>query len=120
MPSMPRMMIATWTTQKTPNAIALCPVTSAQPEVSAVISVSSATAPIQVWMPNQPHATRARAIAATLAPRMPKLDREQPLPPLHAGDDQAGGERVGGDHDRQPDPQRGEMVRPPRALLGPG
>ena len=51
------------------------PVTSAQPEVSAVISVSSASAPIQVWIPNQPHATSARAIAATFAPRMPKLER---------------------------------------------
>src|SRR3954447_1660304 len=75
MPSMPRRMIATWTTQKTPKAIALCPLTSAQPEVSVVISVSSASAPIQVWMPNQPHATSARAIAATFAPRMPKLER---------------------------------------------
>ena len=75
MPSMPRRMIATWTSQKTPNMIALWPVTSAQPDVSVVISVSSASAPIQVWIPNQPHATSARAIAATFAPRMPKLER---------------------------------------------
>ncbi len=27
--------------------------------------------PIQVWMPNQPQATRARSSAGTLAPRMP-------------------------------------------------
>src|SRR3954449_7056205 len=75
MPSMPRRMIATWTTQKTPKAIALCPLTSAHPEVSVVISVSSASAPIHVWMPNQPQATSARAIAATFAPRIPKLER---------------------------------------------
>src|SRR3954468_22237933 len=75
MPSMPRRMIATWMSQNTANAIALWPPTSAQPDVSVVISVSSASAPIQVWMPNQPHATSARAIAATFAPRIPKLER---------------------------------------------
>ena len=75
MPSMPRRMIATWISQKTPNAIALWPPTSAQPRHSVVISVSIASAPIQVWIPNQPHATSARAIAATFAPRMPKLER---------------------------------------------
>ena len=75
MPSMPRRMIATWMAQKTAKAIALWPVTSAQPEVSVVMSVSRASAPIHVWIPNQPHATSARAMAATFAPRMPKLDR---------------------------------------------
>src|SRR5215207_8900010 len=75
MPSMPRRMIATWTSQKTPKATALWAPKSAQLEVSVVISVSSASAPIQVWMPNQPQATSARAIAATLAPRTPKLER---------------------------------------------
>ena len=75
MPSMPRTMIATWIAQNTANAIALWPLTSAQPDVSVVISVSSASAPIQVWMPNHPHATSARAIAATFAPRIPKLER---------------------------------------------
>ena len=75
MPSMPRRMIATWMPQNTAKAIALWPVTSAQPDVRVVISVSSASAPIHVWMPNQPHATSARAIAATFAPRMPKLER---------------------------------------------
>jgi hypothetical protein len=75
MPSIPRRMIATWMTQKTPNAIALWPETSAQPDASAIISVSSASAPIQVWIPNQPQATSARAIAATFAPRIPKLER---------------------------------------------
>src|SRR5690349_24620483 len=51
MPSIPRRMIATWISQKTANAIALCPDRSAQLEVSVVISVSSASAPIQVWIP---------------------------------------------------------------------
>src|SRR3954451_1057864 len=75
MPSMPRRMIATWISQKTPNATALCSEKSAQLEVSVVISVSSASAPIHVWMPNHPHATSARAIAATFAPRTPNDDR---------------------------------------------
>jgi hypothetical protein len=39
------------------------------------MSVSRARAPIHVWMPNQPHATSARAIAATFAPLTPKLAR---------------------------------------------
>ena len=75
MPSIPRRMIATSISQKAPNAIALWPPTSAQPCHSVLISVSTASAPIQVWMPNQPQATSARAIAATLAPRIPKLER---------------------------------------------
>jgi hypothetical protein len=37
--------------------------------------VSSASAPIHVWIPNHPHATTARSIAAMLAPRTPKLAR---------------------------------------------
>ena len=48
---------------------------SAQPAVSVIISVSSASAPIHVWIPNHPQATSARAIAATLAPRIPKFER---------------------------------------------
>src|SRR4051812_4875710 len=75
MPSIPRRMITTWTTQKNPNAIALWPVTSVQLDVSVVIRVSTASAPIHVWIPNHPHATSARAIAATFAPRIPKLER---------------------------------------------
>src|SRR3954447_20574780 len=75
MPSMPRRMIATWISQNTPKATALWSEKSAQLAVSVVISVSSASAPIQVWIPNHPHATRARAIAATLAPRTPKDER---------------------------------------------
>ena len=51
------------------------PPTSAQPFHSVAISVSTASAPIHVWMPNHPQATSARAIAATFAPRIPKLER---------------------------------------------
>src|SRR5947209_10756960 len=35
-----------------------------------------ASPPIQVWMPNQPQATRARKSAGTLAPRMPNEARQ--------------------------------------------
>ena len=75
MPSRPRTMIATWTSQKMPNAIQTWPGTPAQPGHAARISVSSASPPIQVWMPNQPQATSARRTAGTLAPRTPKLAR---------------------------------------------
>ena len=34
-------------------------------------SVNSASPPIQVWMPNQPQATSARATAGNRAPRVP-------------------------------------------------
>ena len=52
------------------------PGTRVQPGHAAVNSASSASAPIQVWMPNQPHATIARSIAGTFAPRTPKLARQ--------------------------------------------
>ena len=75
MPSIPRRMIASSISQNAPNAIALWPPTSFQPFHSVAIRVSTASAPIHVWIPNQPQATSARAIAATFAPRMPKLER---------------------------------------------
>ena len=56
------MMIATCTSQKIANAIHTCAGTPAQPGHAASSSVSSARPPIQVWMPNQPHATSARRI----------------------------------------------------------
>ena len=58
------------------NVIAVCPGTSAQPGHAACTSASSASPPIQVWIPNQPHATIARSIAGMLAPRTPKLARQ--------------------------------------------
>jgi hypothetical protein len=72
---MPRMMIATCSSQKAPKAMAWWPDTFAQDDVSVVSSVSRASAPIHVWMPNQPQATSARAMAATFAPLIPKLAR---------------------------------------------
>ena len=75
MPSIPRRMIASSISQNAPNAIALWAPMSAQPFHSVAISVSTASAPIQVWIPNHPQATSARAIAATFAPRTPKLER---------------------------------------------
>ena len=78
MPSMPRRMIATSITQNAPNAIALWPPRSAQPLHSVLISASIASAPIHVWIPNQPQATSARAIAATLAPRIPSSSAPAP------------------------------------------
>src|SRR5579875_3309194 len=42
----------------------LCPATAA-------ISVYTPSPPIQVWMPNQAQAIRARSMAGTLAPRSP-------------------------------------------------
>ena len=69
MPSMPRRISQTWTSQKTANAIQT-PAPNAGPAGprAPASSVSSASPPIQVWMPNQPHATSARRIAGTLAP----------------------------------------------------
>ena len=51
------------------------PVTLAHPGHAAVNRVSSARAAIQVWMPNQPHATTARSTAGTFAPRTPNAAR---------------------------------------------
>ena len=71
MASMPRRMIATWKAQKIMNAIPRCQPMSDQPPQSWLMSASSARAPSQVWMPNHPHATMARAMAAMFAPRIP-------------------------------------------------
>ena len=68
---MPRRMIATWKSQKAAKAIPRCQPMSDQPPQSWFINASSARAPSQVWIPNQPQATIARAIAAMFAPRIP-------------------------------------------------
>ncbi len=70
--SMPRRMIATWKSQNAANAMPRCQPMSVQPPQSWPSSASSARAPSQVWIPNQPQATIARASAATFAPRIPK------------------------------------------------
>ena len=44
-------------------------------------------------------------------------DRDHRLPPVHPLLHQAGGERVGGDHDAHPDPERGDVVGGPGAPL---
>src|SRR6185312_7459173 len=75
MPSVPLRMINTWIPQKIANAIATLPGRFAQPGHAAVNKASSASAPIHVWIPNQPQATMARRMAAMLAPRTPKLAR---------------------------------------------
>src|SRR3712207_6070864 len=67
-PSMPDRMITSCITQKTKKAIKVCPVTFAQPPHAAVTRASMAAPPSQVWMPNQPQATRALAMAAKFAP----------------------------------------------------
>src|SRR5215218_705665 len=74
-PSTPVRMIATWTIQKTKKVMKACPGTFAQPLQMAVTRASVARPPIQVCIPNQPQATRARAIAAKLAPRTPNEAR---------------------------------------------
>ena len=76
MPSVPLRITATWISQKTRNAMATWPGTAAQPGQAASSSASSASPPIQVWIPNQPQATIARSIAGRLAPRTPKLARQ--------------------------------------------
>src|SRR5918992_5349847 len=74
-PSTPVRMIATWMTQKTKKVMKACPGTFAQPLQMAVTRASVARPPIQVCIPNQPQATRARAIAAKFAPRTPNEER---------------------------------------------
>ena len=68
-------MMPTWIAQNAANAIHTPPGTAAQPGQAARSSVSSASPPIHVWMPNHPHATIARSVAGTLAPLTPKLAR---------------------------------------------
>jgi hypothetical protein len=71
-PSTPRRMITSCIAQKTKKVMKECPGTLAHPAQAAVINASRARPPIQVCIPNQPHATSARAIAAKLAPLTPK------------------------------------------------
>ena len=75
MPSSPDTMIHTCTSQKAANEMARAPGTPFHPGHRATISVFSASAPIQVWMPNHPQATSARRRAGTFAPLTPKLAR---------------------------------------------
>jgi hypothetical protein len=63
-PSVPRTMIATWTSQNSANEIQMLPATAPQAGHAAVSSAFSASPPIHVWMPNQPHATARAAVPA--------------------------------------------------------
>src|SRR5918997_2608527 len=74
-PSMPVRMITTCITQKTMKAMKVWPGTLPQPPQAAVTRASRAAPPSQVWMPNQPQATRALAMAAKLAPLTPNEAR---------------------------------------------
>src|ERR671919_1412941 len=74
-PSMPVRMMTSCIAQKTRKAMKVCPVMLAQPPHAAVTRASRAAPPSQVWIPNQPQATRALAMAAKLAPLTPKEAR---------------------------------------------
>src|SRR5918994_3156649 len=67
-PSMPVRMMTSCIAQKTTKAMKVCPGMLTQPPHAAVTRASRAAPPSQVWMPNQPQATRALAMAAKLAP----------------------------------------------------
>src|SRR5690606_41992896 len=83
MESMPRTMKKTLTSQNTPNAISW-PLEipnhagkgwGSSKATSEVHRTKIAEPPIQVWMPNQPHATMALMSAGTLEPNTPNDDR---------------------------------------------
>src|SRR3954447_18634097 len=74
-PSIPGMMIATCKAQNAKKVVNWCPGTVAKPPQSTVSRASRARPPSQVWIPNQRQATRARAMAATFAPRTPNEER---------------------------------------------
>src|SRR4028119_1388082 len=74
-PSTPNQMITTCISQNTMKVMAVLPGTLPQPPHTALMSELRARPPIQVCIPNHPHATSARAIAAKLAPRTPNEAR---------------------------------------------
>ena len=69
------MMMATWISQNAAKENQIAFGSEPQPVKAVLSSRLRASAPIQVWMPNQPQATAARSIAATLAPRTPNEAR---------------------------------------------
>jgi len=72
---LPRTTIYMFQSQKAKKAIHTAPGTLSQTGNAVRSMVWIAVPPIQVWMPNQPQATRPRRIAGTLAPRVPKEAR---------------------------------------------
>ena len=81
--SMPRKMMKTFSPQNSPNdshSVVVWPPNPAprsvgHPGMTVLNIVCSASPPIQAWMPNQPHATRARISAGTFDPSVPYAAR---------------------------------------------
>src|SRR2546430_14049164 len=71
MVSIPRRITRTLRNQKKTKQMAGPDEKRAQEGASATIMALMASPPIQVWMPNQPQATRARSMAAALAATQP-------------------------------------------------
>src|SRR5260370_36058820 len=72
---MPRRITSTLRSQKKAKHIAGPAWKFAHDGARATIMALMASPPIQVWMPNQPQATRARRMAGTIAPRTPNEAR---------------------------------------------
>src|SRR5207245_3625750 len=76
-------MMKTFNPQNSRNeshSVVVCPAkpdpsSVAQPGMIVLNIVCSASPPIQAWMPNQPHATRARISAGTFDPSVPYAAR---------------------------------------------
>src|SRR5256885_13223373 len=75
MVSIPRRITRTLRNQKKTKQMAGPDEKRAQEGASATIMALMASPPIQVWMPNQPQATRARRMAGAVAPRKPQEAR---------------------------------------------
>ena len=149
MPSMPRRMIATWISQKTPNAIALWPPhvgpaggqrrhqrvereradprLDAEPaarderarhrgDVRAADRRSSSGTSTGNGMPYFVPGCALSSIGISTI-TLPSETVSSACHHVMPGRDQPGRERVGRDDDRQPDPQRREVVGAPRAPL---
>ena len=72
----PLMRMKMFTTRNTPKQIHIPGAHWPQAGKSRLSTVFSAEPPIQNWMPHQPAATMPRMMAATLAPRKPKAERQ--------------------------------------------
>ena len=83
-----------------------------QPGKTAAKNVWSASPPIQVWMPNQPHATRARMSAGRFEPAVPYAARANTgkgMPYFVPGCEFR---RIGDEHDRVAEEDREERLLP--------
>ena len=146
MPSRPRMMIATCTSQNTANEIQMLPGTLAQPgprrrqqrlerqRANPGLDAEPAARHDRPQHGRHVGALHAEGRAAQHRKRHAVLragvrvqdhrdqddgvaeqDGDERLPPVHALLHQARGERVGGDHHAHADPERGDVIRGPRA-----